>query len=231
MRLFQAYHKYGEESLLVIAMCALLLINPLMSQLFFDQPYMQGLVLIRQDFFWFSFFMYVLLLKDLDCIEKTFNLLTLLCGFYISCLIVTKYFPDLGIIHFDSRFYNKIGFLQRFGDFRLYFPYGTVPIFFYCITLARLLHAPKNERIYHKIKWSAFLIIVFYAVLSTYTRMLVVSILVVTAVAFFTSKRPILKFGAAFISLIFVSIIVLGKAGSGEDLGIIGDSKLVKMAM
>lgn len=229
--MFQAYRKYGEESRLVIFVCILLLINPLMSQIFFDQQYLKGLVLIRQEFFWCSFFMYILLIRDLNCVERTFNLLTLLCGIYVFCLIITKYFPDIGIIHFDSRFYSKKGSLQRFGDFRLYFPYGTVPIFFYCITLARLLHAPKGDSLRIKTIWFVFLVIVFYAVLSTYTRMLVASILIVTALAFFSSKRPMLKFAAAFTCLLFISIVVLGKTGSDGDIGIIGDTKLAKMAM
>jgi len=226
---FRVFRKYDKESLLVLAMCVLLLINPLMSHIFFGQQYVKGLVLTRQNFFWLSFFVYVLVLTDMKKVETAINVLTILCGFYLIALIMTKYIPSLGLIHYDPRFYNESGSLVRFGEFRLFFPYGTVPIFFYCITLARLLHAPETESLIKKTKWLAFLVLVIYAILSTYTRSLVSSVLIVTIVGILLSRHQMLKLYAVFFGCSFVFILLVGSSFSDGEIPLIGDTKLAKM--
>lgn len=228
---FRTLKRFGEESLLVLAICALMLLSPLMAQIFFDQPYMKGLVLVRQNFFWLSFFVYILLLRDIDGVEKAINLLTALVGIYVLALVLTKFFPKLGLIHYDSKFYNKSGSLIRFGDYRLFFPYSSVPIYFYCITLARLLHPRIGETRLRKAFWLAFVLIVFYAILSTYTRILVSSLLIVTVFALITSKQRMFQWTAAALTLAFVSSLVLSKAFFDGEIPIIGETKLARMVL
>ena len=229
--LFKALQSHREESLLVIGICILMFISPLMAQMFFDQPYSQGLQLIRQNFFWASFFMYVVLLRNIEGIDKLIQLMTLLVALYVLVLLLTKYFPGLGIIHFTEKFYSKTGGMRRFGDHRLFFPYGSVPVFIYCITLARLLYVREEVSMFRKSCWMVFLLIVAYAILSTYTRTLVSSLVVVTAFALITCKRRMLKFAAITLSVIFASTLVLGMAVSEDEIPIIGDTKLAKMIL
>lgn len=229
--LLKAFRSYREESLLVVGICVVMLISPLMAHLFFDQPYTQGLILVRQNFVWLSFFTYVLFLRNIEGLETLVNLTTALIGIYVVILLLTKYFPDLGLIHFTEKYYSKIGGMRRFGDHRLFFPYGSVPVFIYCVTLARLLYARKEVSAISKSCWVGLLFVVSYAILSTYTRTLVSSLVVVTAFALITCKQRILKFAAIALSLVFVSILALGMAVSEENIPIIGDTKLAKMVL
>ena len=229
--LFQTFQRHLEESLLVISICLLMLISPLMAQIFFDQPYLNGLQLVRQNFFWLSFFLYIPLLRDIEGVDNVIRLMTVLIGIYVVILLLTKYFPDLGIIHFTEKYYSQSGSMRRFGDYRLFFPYGSVPIFIYCITLARLLYLREKTSIFRRSCWVGVLLIIAYAILSTYTRTLVSSLVVVTAFALITCKQRMLKFVAIALSTIFISSLVLSLAISEGDIPIIGDTKMAKMVL
>ena len=74
-----------------------------MAWLFFDQPYLTGLLLMRHNLCYLTFFMFVLLLRPRDKLDNFLILLTFLFGVYIVILLVTKYFPTLGLIQFSRR--------------------------------------------------------------------------------------------------------------------------------
>ena len=221
--------RYREESLLILSICIIMLISPLMAQQYFDQPYMRGIILIRQNFFWLSFFMFALLIRDIEGVGKIINTITILVFIYVVILLMTKYFPNLGIIHFTEKYYNKSGGMTRFGDHRLFFPYGSVPVFVYCITLANWLYIRKEVSQAKKIFMLGLLLIIANTILSTYTRALVSSLVLVTVFALITSERRMLKYVAFAFCLIFLSCLFMGMAMSEDDIPIISDTKLAKM--
>jgi hypothetical protein len=205
-----------------------MLLDPLMTQIFFGQPYLRGLVLIRQNFFWLSFFIYAAFIRDLKDVDKLLRILVIAFAIYVVILLLTKYFPQLGLIHYDIRFYDKNG-MMRFGEFRLFLPYNNIPILLYFVVLARLIHQKADESVLRRICYILFALLVFYAILSTYTRIYLFSLLIATAFAFFTCKRPVLRFSAIAITFLVVSLQIMSMAMS--DGGLLGETKLGKMTV
>lgn len=226
--IFRSIHRFGEESLLVLTACALVLLSPLMAYIFFGQPYYRGLLLMRHNLTYLTFFIFVLCIRSREDLGRLLNLLTLLVGVYVVILLITKYFPDLGLIHLPYGYFIGGGKI-RFGEFRLFFPYGDITVLFFCITLARLLYAPKTDSRGRKVLEVGLVLLVTHAILSTYTRILVFSLLAVTAFALFTSKRPLLRYFATFLVLLFIFIQVVAMAASGKGVSFIEDSAIGKM--
>jgi hypothetical protein len=227
----RAVLRFREESLLVLGICGLMFLSPLMAEQFFGQPYMNGLLFVRHNLGWFAFFPFAVMLRDLDGVERTIRLLTILVGIYVVILLLTKYFPDMGLIHYDKRAYTKTGSLIRFGEYRLFFPYGDIPILFYCIALARFLHPPEGGTSFRRnVLEMMFILLVAYAILSTYTRALVFSTLIATAFGLFTSRRRVLKYVAVFVVFVVVCLQAMIMA-SDWKLPFAEDTKLGKMIL
>jgi hypothetical protein len=223
--LSRAFKDYREESLLITGFCVLTLISPLMAQLFFDQSYLTGILLVRSNFLWLSFFAYVLLIRNMAHVDKLLRFLTILVGIYICILILTYYIPSLGIIHYPKKFYNAESGMMRFGDYRMFFPYGNIAIMLYCVVLARILNTRqegKIRRVFHYF----FVIIVIFSVISTYTRAMIFSFFVATAFAFFTGERRYFK--AAAVALLVLVISAEGFMAAGGD-SILNKTKVGKM--
>lgn len=222
---------FKEEAILVLSICALMFVAVLMAWLFFGQSFETGILVFRHHLNWLSFFLFVVLLKDLDGVEKLLKLLTALVGIYVVLLLLTKYCPWLGIIQFSDKYYSKnVGGL-RFGDHRLFFPYADIPIFFCCLTLARVLFPAQDDSRLLQLLRIGFILLVVYAILSTYTRILVVSMLAVTIYALFTSRRPILSLVAIGLIVGMVSIQSLSMAAGWGGVSLVEESKLGKMVM
>ncbi len=230
--MFRAVSRFREESMLVLAICGLIFLSPLMAAQFFGQSYMKGLLWVRHSLGWLAFFPFAIMLRDLDGVERTIRLLTILVGIYIVILFLTKYFPDMGLIYYEKRAYSITGTLTRFGEYRLFFPYGDVPILFYCITLARFLHPPHGGGSFGRRAFDlAFILIVAYAILSTFTRALIFSVLIATAFGLFYSRRPFLKYVAVFVVFMVVSVQGMVMASGGGGLPFVEDTKLGKMVL
>jgi hypothetical protein len=226
---FRAFYRFGEEAMWVLAACALVLISPLMADIFFGQSYLTGLLLIRHNLSYLTFFMFVLLLRPYDDLDRLLRLLSILMGLYIIALLLTKFFPGLELVHYQKGYYEEMGSAVRFGEFRLFFPYADFAVLLYCITLSRLLYAPKTDSGWRKFWEFAFILLVAYASLSTFTRILVFSLLPVTVFALFFSPRPLLRYAAIFMVLVFVSAHMLNLGWSSSGVSFIESSKLGKM--
>ncbi len=207
------FRQYTEETMLVLGACALMFLSPLMANIFFDQPYDKGLLLVRHNLNYLAFFVFILLLRDKAGLDGLLKMLAILVGLYVVILIVTKYFPDLGLIHYREGYYSKgPGSFSRFGEFRLFFPYGDVPIFLYCLLLARWIHSPPDEPLITKAGIALFLLLIIYAVYASYTRMLMLSLSCTTLFALFTSNRPVMKYVTIAALVFFFSLAVIRAA-------------------
>ncbi|OGC94623.1 MAG: hypothetical protein A2W25_09365 [candidate division Zixibacteria bacterium RBG_16_53_22] len=230
--MFRAVSRFREESLLVLGICGLMFLSPLMAEQFFGQSYTKGLLFVRHNLGWLAFFPFAIMLRDLDGVERTIRVLTILAGIYVVILLLTKYFPDMGLIHYDKRAYSITGSLIRFGEYRLFFPYGSVPILFYCITMARFLHPPQGGgSLLRRAFDLAFILVVAYAILSTFTRALIFSVLIATAFGLFSSRRRFLKYVAVFVVFMVVSMQAMVMASSEGGVPFIEDTKLWKMIL
>jgi hypothetical protein len=228
---FKTFSRYREESMMVISFCTLMLIGCLVGQFFFPQTFFDGLLNVRRNLFWLSFFVYIPLIRNLDRAESLLKLLTILVGVYVVILLLTKNFPYLGLIYYPEIYYNIKGGLKRFGEFRFFFPYGSIPIMFYFIVLAKMIHGTVKANGTTWFFRFLFLMIVMSAVMSSYTRGVVFPVLIVSAVAFFSIKKRILKYAAVAIVTLLVSFQVLSKAMDEEGGSIIEDTKLGKMVL
>jgi hypothetical protein len=156
------------------------------------------------------------LIRDIKEVEKLLKLLTGLAGIYVTLLILTKYFPNMGIIHFSERFYSKSAGTMRFGEHRLFFPYGTIPIMLYCIALARLLYGPSGKG-FGKMFLVVFILIVWYAILSSFTRGIVYPLVIATVFALFRGGRRSVRFTAfgamAVLACVYVLSVAVNEGG------------------
>ena len=226
-----SFNRFREESFLILSACALVFLSPLMAWCFFDQPYLTGLLLMRHNLCYLIFFMFVLLLRSRDQLDNFLRLLTFLLGVYIVILLVTKYFPTLGLVRFREGYYGQEGRLMRFGENRLYFPYANVAVLLYCFTLAGILHPPRKMSILRKTSALVFILIFLFAILSTFIRMLFVSLLFTTVFALFTSNRRMLRNMAIALTIVIICLEGLAVAVSQRGIPFIEESKLGKIIL
>ena len=225
----KTFSQYKEESLLVLSFCILMLISCLMGHLFFPQTYFQGMLSVRRNFFWLSFFVYIPLIKNLGRAEKLIDLLTFLCGIYLILLLLTKYFPNLGIIHFTDKFYQIKGGLKRFGEFRLFFPYGNISVMLYFIAISQTFQKSLHESIRTKIFRLLFILLALYVFFSSLTRTVIFPVLFVTAYVTFRSNKRILKVVAISTIILLLSFQGLTMALNDSDETFLKKTLLGKM--
>lgn len=230
LSVMRSFERYPTESRLVLAMTALIFVGPLMASFCFDQPYLNGLLFIRHSLLWSSFFVFVVLLRDLESTERFLRYFTVFIGIWLILLIVTKFKPALGIIHLTHGFYGE-GTMMRFGEHRLYFPYGNVPIYLYCYALAMLLHGGAQLGKSSKLVSAAFAGLLLYAVSSTFTRILIISLLLVTLYALATCQRRFLRLLALAGIVLVLSVESLGMAMGTGGIGLIEESNLGRMVL
>lgn len=220
---------YRTESRLVLFIIALIFIGPLMAKIFFAQTYLGGLLFIRHSLVWFAFFMFMVILRDLENVDRFLRYFTVFIGIWLLLLILTKYMPTLGIINVTQEWYIG-GHGKRFGEFRLYFPYGDVPMYLYCIALASLLHGSSQRGIGAKFLSTVYVFIAFYAVTSTFTRILITTLLLVTLYALATCQRHALRLFAFSVGGMLLVIQAFGMAAGTGGIGLLEQSNLGKLA-
>jgi hypothetical protein len=219
---------YRAESRLVLAMMGIILLGPLMASFWFGQDYLNGLMIYRHNLTWISFFLFVVVLRDLETAVLFLKCFTVFIGIWVVLLLATKYFPQLGMI--SAQGYYEKGKMMRFGEARLYFPNGSIPIYLFCISLACLLHGSKDTGKFTKLFLVGFVLLVFFAVTCTFTRILIASMLLVTLFAFATCRKPLLSFFAlSAVGVLVIAQLLAMEMGGGIDL--VEQSRLGKMAL
>jgi hypothetical protein len=225
------FSRYREESLLVISFLLLMLMSCLMGSYFFPQTYFEGILNIRRNFAWISFFMFIPLIRNLEQAERLVKFLTFLTGIYVLILILTKFFPNLGIIHFPKRVYDLTSSLIRFGEFRLFFPYGNISLMLFFIALAQLLNGGMKESFITQAMRLAFISVVSYAVVASMTRAVIYPVLTTVAFAFIRSKVGGIKAMAITFAILLIAFQVASSAISTSGSSILENTKLGKMLL
>jgi len=225
----KTFSRYREESWMVITFISLMLLSCFMGSLFFPQSYSAGLLNIRNNFIWLSFFAFVPLIKDMAQVERLVKLLTFLTGIYVVILLVTKMIPDLGIIHLPKDMYSKQSTLKRFGEFRLFYPYGNIPLMFFFIALAQTLNGYVKESFRAKALRILFMFIVANAVVSSMTRAVLFPVLIACTIAFISSKKRSVKYAGIVFFVLIASYQILSMSLGSDGGSLLEKSTLGKM--
>lgn len=220
--------RYTEESLLVIAFALLLVLSSVMGHFSFGQSYLDGMMNVRRSFFWLSFFMFIPLLRDLEDVEKLVRLMTVLVGLYVAALVLTKFFPKLGLIHYLQNFYSEHGSAQRFGEYRLFFPYGNIPGMFYFIALAGFLYGIK-ESAWQRTSRLGFMVIAVYAMIASLSRGVIFPWLIATGSALFSGGRRSVRIVTVLVFGLLFTFQVMSMALNGEGSSFVEGTSLGKM--
>ncbi|MBV5326814.1 MAG: O-antigen ligase family protein [Chlorobium sp.] len=225
----KTFSRYKEETWLVITFILLMLLSCLMGSLFFPQSYWAGLLNIRNNFIWLSFFAFVPLIKDMEQVERLVKLLTFLTGVYVLILLATKMFPDLGILHLPTNIYSKQSTLKRFGEFRLFFPYGNIPLMFFFIALAQTLNGYMKESFRAKVLRIVFMFIVANAIVASMTRAVFFPVLFACTIAFISCKKKGVKYLGFVFLILIASYQVLSVSVGSEGGTLLEESTVGKM--
>lgn len=227
----KTFSRYREESWLVVTFLAMMFLSCLMGSYFFPQSYYEGILNIRNNLIWASFFAFIPLVRNLEQAERLVKLLTFLTGGYVLLLLVTKYLPNLGIIHFPRNIYDKGSTLLRFGEYRLFFPYGNIPLMFFFIALAQSLGGQMKEGIMGRSMRFAFMLIVCTAVVYSMTRAVIYPVLAAVTFAFITNKSRGIKAAGIAIAVLLVSFQILSTSINSSGSSAFEGTLLGKMIL
>ncbi|MFA7059649.1 MAG: O-antigen ligase family protein [Pedobacter sp.] len=214
----KTFSLYSEETKMICSYILLMILSVLMGSHFFPQSYYEGILNIRGNFYWLSFFVYIALIKNIEHAVFVVKVLTLLFGIYTLILIVTKYFPNLGILQLPRNVYSKHSTLKRFGEVRLFFPYGSIPILFFFIALVQSINGYIKETFIAKTMRFSFMIIVCIAIVLSMTRAVIYPALISITFAFITSKKRSVKIAGIVLIVLFASYQILSiSISTGEE--------------
>jgi len=221
----RTFSRYKEESMLVISFCLLLLLSCVIGHFSYGQSYTEGLLSVRRSFFWLSFFIIIPLLRDIRDVEKLIKLLTLLVWLYVVALIITKFAPGLGLIHYPKNLYDPFGGMIRFGEYRLFFPYGNMTIMFFFLVLASFIRGETTS-------WHlAFMVSAAYAIIASLTRGMIFPWLLGTGCAFIFGGSRTVRVIAIVCVILLLTVQVMSGALSGHGMSFIEESSLGKTVL
>lgn len=223
--------RYREESLLVISFLLIMLIGCFSASVFFPQTYVDGLLNIRKNFAWANFFVYIVLIRNIADVEKLVRLMTFLTGVYVLILLITKFVPSLGIIHLPVGVYDSTSTLVRFGEFRLFFPYGNIPLMFFFIAISQSMSDNIDEKFVLKAMRLFFICIVSYAVIASMTRAVIYPVLATAAFAFIISKNFSYKLIGISVAVLLISFQLISTGINSNEPSFLEDTLLGKMVL
>lgn len=223
--------RYREESLLVISFLLMMFLSCVMGSLFFPQSYYEGILNIRNNFIWASFFAFIPLVRNPERAERVVKFLTFLAGGYVLLLLATRWFPGLGIIHLPKNLYDRSSTLLRFGEHRLFFPYGNIPLLFFFIALAQTVSGGVREGALARLMRHGFMAAVFCAVVYSMTRAVIYPTLAAVAFAFVTGKSRSMRFAGIAVGVLLLCLQLLSVSVTGSGSSMFGGTLLGKMIL
>ncbi|MFZ2224233.1 MAG: O-antigen ligase family protein [Candidatus Deferrimicrobium sp.] len=219
-----------EASLLVLTSCLLFFVTAVMAEATFGQPILTGWLYLRHSYNYLLFFMFSALLETEEEIRLFLWLAAGLVALLAGLALLQKYFPTLPIFNFRSvrvnQYFDKRNI--RFGEYRLFFPAIEFAFLLYFLMLADVIRLGK-------VRWLApklgFLCLVFYVVVSSFTRAYVLTMIVVTLIAFIAGRRRSLKIAGAVLLVLGISAQLLSHAVTREGIELFERSSLGKIAV
>jgi hypothetical protein len=174
--------------------------------------------------------MFSALLETEEEMRFFLRLATGLVALLAGLALLQKYFPTLPIFNFRSvrvsQYFDKRNI--RFGEYRLFFPAIEFAFLLYFLTLAEVIQLRKARQLAPKL---GFLCLVFYVVVAGFTRAYVITMVVVTLLAFITSSRRSLKTAGAVLLVLGISAQLLSSAITREGIEWFENSSLSKIVI
>jgi O-antigen ligase len=124
----------------------------------------------------------------------------------------------------ESQYFDKKNL--RFGDYRLFFPNIEFAFFVYFMTLAELLNKRNIKRLLPKL---GFVCLIAYIALATGTRVHLLTMTVVTLIAFVTGWRRSVKMAGIVLLTLCISVEALSLAINSEGISLFEENKFSKV--
>ncbi|HBG04826.1 MAG: hypothetical protein A2075_11495 [Geobacteraceae bacterium GWC2_58_44] len=227
-RVAQAVRAWPQAAFLVLFGFALFLLTPLLAQANFDQPYLRGLVALRLNATYLLYFVFAAIIANPRELMKFVRWITVFLAIYLFLLVLAKYFPRLDIVYPPKADWYFNAAFRRYGEHRLFFPYGLVPAVFFFLALTHFLYgakSPESGRHFRKLQF-LYMLLFAYCIMKTGTRILVFSIPLVCLIAVMESRNRKLMVLAG---LLFAAVLLYDVSAPllrGSDLG---NSRLGRM--
>ena len=229
-RIITIFQEYTQLSLMVICACILFIITVIMANMFFHQSFFNGLLFLRDNFIYLLFFTFLVLIDS----EEKVGFFVKISVMLITCIailaLIQKCFPQAPIFNYRSvgqEQYSDVRHL-RLGDYRLFFPHISFALLFYFITLADLLHTGFSKKQPFKL---FFIILIAYVVISTATRVHVITMSIVTLFAFLTGKKKTYRITGIILLTIGISVQLFSFAINKKGIAIFEENKLSQIIM
>jgi hypothetical protein len=209
-----------QASLLVAFPLFWYLLNPLLAQLFFDQPYLSGLIGYRHNLSsYLLYFVFSVLIVTEHDIKTLCKIMVIFVAGYFLILIAYRSDPSLRLIYYDHEWYEKAS-MVRYGGRRMFMPYGLVYFFFFFIVLAELLYGNYIKSKMHLLIDILFLGLILRGVLLGGSRQFIFAIPLVCIFALWKSSRKYYVIALLVVFMFFKqSVSMLNTSDGGGWLG------------
>ena len=188
-------------SIFIIIISGLILLNPLLAQLHFGQPYNSGILGYRHWLYYLIFFVFVIFLDSDDRVKKFITFFSLM-GILIAVLALVQYkFNNMTI--FSS--YNNLGQADldiRLGSSRLNYPIADLGVLIFFMLFSSTFISKARKHLIINILMMTLILLIIYL---TQTRMRILGIMFVSFLGIFTMKNKKILIP----SFILVTILLL----------------------
>jgi hypothetical protein len=198
-----------------------------MAQVHFGQPFLKGIIKLRQNFNFLLFFILMSSVyseRDLTFFVKGMSVIVCIVG---VLSLIQYVFPKAPIFigqEIDALYSGTK--LLRYGEYRIIFPAASLAVLFYFYVLGDIIKTEKPNNLYLKCAFLMFLFSLFYI---QQTRARILPLIVVTIYGLFRCKKRFYKITATVIFFLFVCIQLFSFAISNKGLLSFQDSKIYKM--
>lgn len=229
-RIITIFQESTQPSLMVFGACLLFIITAIMANVFFHQHFFNGLLSLRNNFIYLLFFTFLVLIDSEEKLRVFIKLSVLLITCVALLSIIQKCFPQAPIFNYKfigEERYSDVRHL-RLGEYRLFFPHISFAFLFYFITLGDLLHTGFDKKYLFKL---LFIILMVYIAISTATRVHVITMTIVTTVAFLTSRKKIYKITGIILLIIGICIQAFSFAVSEKGVAMLKENRLAQVIL
>lgn len=192
--------------ILILLISILILLNPLLAKINFGQSYFKGLLSYRHWFNYFLFFVFITFLDSDERLKKFLNLLFVMILLIGMLSIVQYLIPTFSIFNYYEDLYLDNP-KMRLGTNRLIYPVYDLGVLLYCILFSSIFISKKPTRQIEKVIIMLSILFLFYI---TQTRMLLIGILFVSLLGFFSvnhKKILVPTFIIVIVVLLFVNLL------------------------
>ncbi len=226
-KFFFIFQEHTHATLIVLFGCLLVIFGIAMAQYNFGQPFLTGLLKLRQLLTLFLFFILLALISDeketVFFIRGLFSLVGVI-GVLSLIQYVNPSIPIFRGVDIETLYSGEK--LFRHGSYRIVFPTAALGVLMYFYVLGELIAIKNPQHFYWKLGFLVLLFLLFYL---QQTRARLLAIVIITIYALITSKKSNYKIAAFVLALIFTCSQLLSYAVSNKGLIDPENSRILKL--